>query len=191
MEKPENLGVAACTCAICQPDGARYLKNRKRATLGRFLLRFLLLDKGVLQRAFPELFTCLWEKVFYSCNGTGPQEQDILQGCAILFRAEVAASMGGFSEEYRLYFTDDEICDRIREKGFSLVYVPGGRIIHRHSRSIERLSGAQQIIDRDVARYLRECLGWPAFLLAFPLYLLNGFIMRVYRKMVRGRNGHR
>jgi GT2 family glycosyltransferase len=63
---------------------------------------------------------------------------DWVAGMFMLFRCEAFATVGGFDERYFLYYEDADICRRLRGAGRSVVYVPGGEVVHDARRGSRR-----------------------------------------------------
>ena len=59
-----------------------------------------------------------------------PFEADWLQGSCLLMRREVYKEVNGFDENFFLYMEDTDLCDRIHEAGWKVVYVPQATAIH-------------------------------------------------------------
>ncbi|MGV8125143.1 MAG: glycosyltransferase family 2 protein [Candidatus Xenobiia bacterium LiM19] len=183
MEKPEHTHVGICTCAIYQMDGNPQQLDRYAVGILTFIIRFILLEKRILQVLAPWLHRRLFNAVYYRDERNMPEAREVLNGQALLIRREIIEKLGGFDERYRLWFTDDEFCHRIRAGGYQLLYLPCERIIHRHSSSIKRLSGAQRIIDDDTALYLKERFGWPGFIICYPLYKCDRIMRRLVQRV--------
>jgi GT2 family glycosyltransferase len=60
-------------------------------------------------------------------------------GCALFFSALVARRVGGMDERYFLYLEDVDWSLRARRRGIALHFVPGARVHHAVSRSVDRL----------------------------------------------------
>jgi GT2 family glycosyltransferase len=69
----------------------------------------------------------------------GPIESDMLSGCCVLLRREVAGRLPTapalMDERYPLYYEDTDLFRSIRALGLKLVHHGGARIIHHWSRS--------------------------------------------------------
>jgi GT2 family glycosyltransferase len=61
-----------------------------------------------------------------------PQAQPIdwVPGASMMFRCEVLDAIGGFDENYFLYFEETDFCYRAKKSGFSTWYVPESRVMH-------------------------------------------------------------
>jgi N-acetylglucosaminyl-diphospho-decaprenol L-rhamnosyltransferase len=58
------------------------------------------------------------------------QPIDWICGASMLIRLPVFAAVGGFDENYFLYFEETDFCYRARKAGFSTWYVPESRVMH-------------------------------------------------------------
>lgn len=60
---------------------------------------------------------------------------DWVLGACMLIRASVIKEIGGFYENFFLYFADYELCDRARQAGYDVIYLPDTQhVIHYHQR---------------------------------------------------------
>jgi hypothetical protein len=53
-----------------------------------------------------------------------------LSGACLLLRKDAVEASGPFDERFFLYFEDIDLCRRIENKGFRLIFFPAARIIH-------------------------------------------------------------
>ncbi|MDD5764763.1 MAG: glycosyltransferase family 2 protein, partial [Candidatus Marinimicrobia bacterium] len=63
------------------------------------------------------------------------REVGYLTGCAQMIRAELFQKLGGFDEIYHMYSEDADLCQRARNAGYKIVYVPDAHIWHKISSS--------------------------------------------------------
>ncbi|MEW6553620.1 MAG: glycosyltransferase family 2 protein [Actinomycetota bacterium] len=70
----------------------------------------------------------------------GPCEVDWISGAAMLLRREAAERVGGFDETYFMYVEDVDICWRLREAGYRVVYDPAMRLLHHIGRTSSQQS---------------------------------------------------
>jgi N-acetylglucosaminyl-diphospho-decaprenol L-rhamnosyltransferase len=59
-----------------------------------------------------------------------PQAVDWVSGASMMIRWSVIDRIGGFDENYFLYFEETDFCLRARKAGFSTWYVPESRVMH-------------------------------------------------------------
>jgi hypothetical protein len=101
------------------------------------------------------------------------RQVDVLPGSFMLTRREVLRSVGGHDERFRLYFSDDDWCNRLSRAGFRAVYLPTPCGIHLEGASTRRLGYlARRIFFEDMISYAAKYFGrWPArwlWLLSWP-----------------------
>lgn len=65
------------------------------------------------------------------------QEVDLLVGAFLLMPKKVFDEVGGFDERYFLFMEDFDLCRKVRQKGYSIVYFPEATAIHYHKRLSE------------------------------------------------------
>jgi GT2 family glycosyltransferase len=66
---------------------------------------------------------------------TKPQAVDWIMGSCLLIRREVLDKVGLFDERFFMYFEDTDLCRRINNAGYEVVYLPSARVIHHHGRA--------------------------------------------------------
>jgi GT2 family glycosyltransferase len=81
-----------------------------------------------------------------------PQTPDFVSGCAMMMKASIFQSLGGFDENFFLYNEDVDLCKRAQQKGINSAYVPEGRIQHSKSGS------AKHNVDRASQEYRKSQL---------------------------------
>jgi GT2 family glycosyltransferase len=94
----------------------------------------------------------LWQKLFLNphygrllkkCAGT--RNVGWLSAACLLCRRKAFEQVGGFDENFFIYFEDIDLCLRLREAGWKLAYIPETRIFHE--------GGATTSPRRDFSRY--------------------------------------
>lgn len=71
----------------------------------------------------------------FPANDTVPKDDmavAMLSGACLLVRRDVFLALGGFDERIFLFYEDDDLCERVRRAGYTLLYVHGA--ITRHIR---------------------------------------------------------
>lgn len=67
-----------------------------------------------------------------------PTEVDWLVGAAMLMRKDRFEELGGFDEDFFLFFEDTDLCRRMKEAGYSVQIHPDAMMIHSKRRLSER-----------------------------------------------------
>ncbi len=85
---------------------------------------------------------------------------DVAPGSFILARREAIRKVGGHDERFRLYFTDDDWCQRLRRAGYALRYVPVGHVIHAEGTSARQIQAtARRIYFEDMRTFAAKYFG--------------------------------
>lgn len=106
------------------------------------------------------------------------QPTDWICGASMMIRPEVIRAIGGFDENYFLYFEETDFCLRARRAGFPTWYVPESRVMHIGGQSTgvtERNSHPKRLPPywfESRRRYLIIALGLGPAMLADALVLL-------------------
>ncbi len=141
----------------------------------------------------------------------GPVETDFASGCAMMVRSGLFGRLGGFREDYFMYYEDAELCLRVQGEGYRVYLLPTASAYHRVGSSaggeISPLSVYYSFRNRFF--YSREALSLPMrawFLLYYAgtllkriaLYLLKmrrpelvPAIVRAAAHALTGRSGRR
>lgn len=76
-------------------------------------------------------------------------------GCCILARAELIKRLGGFDEQFFYCYEETDLCHRIWDAGYSILYTPDVSITHLAGQSTgKKFPPIGFAIDRQVTRYL-------------------------------------
>jgi GT2 family glycosyltransferase len=76
-------------------------------------------------------------------------------GCFILFRGDLLKRLGGFDEQFFYYYEETDLCHRIWDAGYSILYTPDVVITHLIGQSThKKFPPIGFAIDRQITRYL-------------------------------------
>lgn len=134
-----------------------------------------------------------WARHFYvdDWSPTVRQDVDWLVGAALLVRGEVLAAVGGFDPGFFMYSEETDLCKRIKDAGWRVVYEPGAMVIHYEGRSSEQVSTQRHIrFNRSKVLLVRKYYGgfWAEVLRS---YLLLEFRLQVGLEGAKLLIGHR
>jgi hypothetical protein len=123
LENNEDVG--AMTCKIVLPNG-----KLDRDTRRSFPTPFVALTHfSGLDRLFPK--SKLLGKYWYSYMDENIEhEVDVIQGAFHLTRKEILDKANWFDEDYFLDGEDIDLCFRIKELGYKIMYYPKVKIVH-------------------------------------------------------------
>ena len=124
LDKNKNVGVVGPK--IIDPDGSIQGSARKFPTAWTYAFG----RKSPLTRIFPENAITKKEFVCFDCNGDQEITVDWVSGAFMVVRREAFEAVGGFDERFFLYWEDTDLCKRIKEAGWQVVYYPKAEIKH-------------------------------------------------------------
>ena len=134
-----------------------------------------LLDLDVLRNRFPAC--SLWNIAPLFAGGTEPSRVEVISGACVLFRRDVFAEIGQFSEEYFMYAEDLDLCYKAAQGGFTNYYIPQGQIIHYGGKSSVRRR-AVVMKWRSILRYVAKHRGY-SYQLVFRAAMACGALGRL------------
>lgn len=86
--------------------------------------------------------------------GTLPGEIACVLGACQIVRGDLLKSLGGFDEDFFLYGEDQDLCLRIRKRGFEIGFIEGAVVMH-HGGQSERNSLPAEVVRKKIwAEYL-------------------------------------
>jgi GT2 family glycosyltransferase len=103
------------------------------------------------------------------------KEVDIVVGAAFFIRADLFNLLGGFDEKFFMYFEESDLCQRVRNKGYKIMYTPHVSIIHIRGHSVKKVSNKMSVEYRrsQIYYYHKHRPIWEIFILR--IYLLFKF----------------
>jgi GT2 family glycosyltransferase len=124
-------------------------------------------------------------------GATVPTEVDQPAAACLMVRRDVLRALGGLDERFHpAWFEDVDLCRRIRNAGWSILFVPAARFSHAGGVAARRLGLAafSRIWYRNLQRYVRKHHG-AATLIAVKALIVSGMMLRVCVTLARGRAG--
>lgn len=130
---------------VLKPLVACLRENRRAGLAGPALAN----SDGTFQLSFGR-FPSLWNEwrtrqemrrlVCAPRGGTAPQAErsiEWLSGAALMVRAELFRTLGGFDDSYFMYFEDVDLCYRASRAGYGIHYLDAVTLIHHGGKSYE------------------------------------------------------
>jgi len=120
---------------------------------------------------------------------------DWLVGAALLCRREALAAVatpdGPFDERFFMYSEEMDLCRRIKQAGWRIVYEPAARVIHHEGKSSEQVSTQRHILfNTSKVYYWRKWFG-PRWSEVLRRYLLLEYQVQIGVEWVKARLGHK
>lgn len=90
------------------------------------------------------------------------RECDYVTGCGFLLRSEALKKAGYFKEDLVFYAEDAELCYRIRENGYRIMFLPSARMWHKVETTLAKNRAVQLQYSTRNSLYLlqRHRVGW-------------------------------
>lgn len=116
-------------CRVLNPDGTYQGPAQPFPTIWRGWLAALYL------RPLAYLSDVFISDTYTGWKGDTERTIDWQCGCAVMFRADLLKRLGGFDERFFYYYEDVDVCRRVWEAGYPVVYAPHVTITHLGGQS--------------------------------------------------------
>ena len=150
-----DAGIISCPSIL--PDGAVEQTVKRRYTP---LMMHLIYGVPRMVRRFRDRVR---EHYYYYDEGfpfSEPREVEVIQDSFIYIRGELLRSGLRFDEAMRLYFTEDDICANVRNRGYKVYFFPGTQVGHLLQATTNQDGiGSRKIYMEDCLVYCSKYLG--------------------------------
>ncbi len=101
----------------------------------------LLLKNGIEQKFafgnFPTLLNLIFRKIdIKKMDSNKSQEVNWVSGAALVIRKNIFKRIGGFDENFFMYFEDVDLCKRVQDLGYKTMILPQIFLVHLGGKSI-------------------------------------------------------
>ncbi len=119
-------------CRVLNPDGSYQESARPFPSIrGHWLAALYLRPLAYLSDAFiPDVYT--------GWKGDTEKVVDWQSGCCVMFRGKLLKELGGFDEQFFYHYEEVDLCRRIRNAGYPLLFTPEATITHLGGQSVNR-----------------------------------------------------
>jgi len=140
-----------------------------------------------------------WTRRLHMANwpATFRQDVDWLMGAAMLTRREaleavrMAGYVGPFDENFFMYSEEMDLCRRLKQVGWRIVYVPEAVVVHYEGRSSEQVVAARHIYFNTSKVYYSQKYFGPGWAAALRYYLLWEFRIQLLQERIKRRLHHK
>ena len=169
LDTHPEVGIA--TTKMVFPDGRLQRNCSRFASFASLLLDYTFLGFMLAsrhQRIREHFWYADWDRL-------SEREVDVAPGSFLMVRRSAIEAAGKFDERLRLYFGEDDWCQRIQQAGFKIIYLPTGKAIHPEGASVHQVKRlARRIYFEDMRIYASKYFGpwraWWLWLLTRPTY---------------------
>lgn len=171
---------AAIGTLVRDPDGSLYPSARRIPSLGE-AAGHALLGPFLPDNRYSRAYTMAgWDR-------TSERDVDWVSGSCVLLRRSALDQVGVFDEGYFMYAEDADLCTRLREAGWKVLFTPEMEVVHDRGLSTR---GSRRMIrehSRSIYRYFAKhrARGWKRILLPFAWAVLLARAAIVSRRMTR------
>ncbi len=163
-----NLKIDLGTCQLTYPDGTRQNNIKNNPRLCDQLLILLKLHHLIQPK-------CLKKYLAKDFDYTKEQEVKQIMGAFTLVKNEVIRDLGGWDEDYFLWWEDLDLCTRAQAKGYQIWYTPQTKVIHYEAKSFEQELSLikQKRFNRGMAFYFLKHNGLISYIVVKLLSLIS------------------
>jgi GT2 family glycosyltransferase len=160
LEKEPKVG--AITARLLNEDGSLQKGNCKR---------FPSLKDGFFTYVGLKSFTSKYQMSSFEYNKI--TEIDQAATTYLMFRADLLLSLKGFNEEYKILYNDVDLCKRVKNTGYKIIFNPAAEVYHKGSASTRLATPRLRLIMYiDIFRYYYKHFGIKALIL-IPVLLIR------------------
>lgn len=124
--------VGAFGCRVHNPDGSYQESARPFPSIRRAWIAALYL------RALGHLGSALRSDRYVGWKGDTEREVDWQSGCCVLFRGDLLKQLGGFDERFFYHYEEVDLCRRVWQAGYTILFSPEASITHLGGQSVGR-----------------------------------------------------
>ncbi|AFY91600.1 glycosyltransferase family 2 protein [Chamaesiphon minutus] len=133
--------VAAIGARITFQDGSYQLSS---GMLPNLAIEFIDKIRYGLDRKWHGLVANIYNKQYSTIREVG-----WVTGACLMIHRDIYQRLGGFDPAFFMYFEDKDLCKRVRDLEFKVIYYPGTSIIHL-------LGGSSKNITKNINNYYRD-----------------------------------
>jgi N-acetylglucosaminyl-diphospho-decaprenol L-rhamnosyltransferase len=112
----------------------------------------------------PGIWTSLAQALFLhrvfvtQSKGSEPREAGWVQSSAMLVRRTAAKEVGFLDPRFFVYSDETDFCKRLRDAGWTILFVPGAQAIHHEQLATDRTAGSRRVVEYHRGRdaYMRK-----------------------------------
>jgi len=114
------------------------------------------------------------------------REVDCVYGAALMIKSEIFKRLGGFDENFFLYFEENDLSKRVRELGYKAFINANSKIIHQVGQSTKQLKSTQKLFLKSRHYYLKKHYGILKALFIESILKINKFSVLVFAAVILG-----
>jgi GT2 family glycosyltransferase len=168
----QNKDIGIIGCKILNSDGSVQDSVRTFPTLSSHILILLKLHR-ILSNS-----SSINKYLMKSFDYNNFSEVDQVMGAFMLTTKNIFEKLGGFDENYFIWYEEVDLCKNAINNGFKVVYNPIAQIKHHYSQSFknERRLKKQMVLNKSMRYYFRKNVSLISF---FIITLFSGISLLI------------
>jgi len=119
-------------CRVLNADGSFQDPARPFPTIWRYWVAALYL------RPLAHVSDAFVSDIYTGWKGDTERTIDWQSGCCVMFRSELLKQLGGFDQQFFYHKEEVDLCRRVWDAGYPIVYTPVASITHLGGQSVNR-----------------------------------------------------
>lgn len=146
------------------------------------IIGMLLVDSSGVPEAMaygdePNLFRMISRHFYRKKRPSNPFTVDWVSGGAFIIQKKLFDDLGGFDEQFFMYWEDVDLSKRVREKGRAVLLDPNAKVTHARGGSSLGDQVKNKIYDQSADRYYKKHY-------SSTIWCLQRFLRKVYRAYI-------
>lgn len=108
---------------------------------------------------------------YFNKQADGDTCYDYVIGAALLFKKKFFEQIGGFDQNFFMYFEDNDICDRVYKNRKSVIEIPSSKMIHLQGKSSD-INNLKKNIKLSIVHKVSEFIYYKKNYSFFKLYVI-------------------
>lgn len=88
------------------------------------------------------------------------RQVEFVEGSAFMMAKKLFTEIGGFDENFFLFFEDTDLCKRVRDRGLKIIYYPKAKLIHLGGKSTINKEKSKKIFQQSRKYYFKKHYGF-------------------------------
>ena len=157
LKRIQENEAAVVVPQVLNEDGSIQYLVRKRLAVFDYFLRFI--PFHWVKKVFKKRLSA------YECRDL-PQDQTSYSrmgsGCFMLVEIACFKEIGGFDEQFFMYFEDNDLCLRYEKAGYRILYTPFEKVVHLYGKGAHRSAKLFLVFMHSMMKFFNKW-GWRLF----------------------------
>lgn len=128
----QHVDAGGFGCRVLNPDGSNQGAPRPFPTIWRDVIAAFYL------RPLAYVSDTFVSDTYTGWHGDTERLIDWQSGCCVMFRRDLLIRIGGFDEQFFYHYEEVDLCRRVWQAGYPIIYTPEASITHLGGQSVNR-----------------------------------------------------